>query len=32
MELWAGCVAGALEDTTYRTLLAEAGSATSTSK
>jgi SAM-dependent methyltransferase len=25
MELWAGCVAGALEETTYRRLLAEAG-------
>ena len=25
MELWAGCVAGALEETTYRELLAEAG-------
>jgi SAM-dependent methyltransferase len=25
MELWAGCIAGALEETTYRQLLAEAG-------
>lgn len=25
MELWAGCVAGALEDSEYRTLLAQAG-------
>jgi ubiquinone/menaquinone biosynthesis C-methylase UbiE len=25
MELWIGCVAGALEETTYRTLLADAG-------
>jgi SAM-dependent methyltransferase len=25
MELWAGCVAGALEDTTYRALLVDAG-------
>src|SRR6195256_4585229 len=25
MELWAGCVAGALEETTYRELLADAG-------
>jgi SAM-dependent methyltransferase len=25
MELWAGCIAGALEDTTYRQLLSEAG-------
>src|ERR1700730_4728902 len=25
MELWAGCVAGALEETTYRRLLSEAG-------
>jgi arsenite methyltransferase len=25
MELWAGCIAGALEETTYRRLLAEAG-------
>ncbi|HXH86462.1 MAG TPA: arsenite S-adenosylmethyltransferase, partial [Nitrospira sp.] len=25
MELWAGCVAGALEEAEYRTLLAEAG-------
>ncbi len=25
LELWAGCVAGALEDETYRTLLQEAG-------
>jgi len=25
MELWAGCVAGALEETTYRQLLTEAG-------
>ena len=25
MELWAGCIAGALEETTYRELLAEAG-------
>lgn len=25
MEAWAGCVAGALEETTYRTLLQEAG-------
>jgi arsenite methyltransferase len=25
MELWAGCIAGALEESTYRQLLAEAG-------
>jgi SAM-dependent methyltransferase len=25
MELWAGCIAGALEETTYRQLLSEAG-------
>jgi len=25
MELWAGCVAGALEETTYRSLLAATG-------
>jgi arsenite methyltransferase len=25
MELWAGCIAGALEETTNRQLLAEAG-------
>ncbi|GAC1656034.1 MAG: arsenite methyltransferase [Mycobacterium sp.] len=25
MELWAGCIAGALEETTYRQLLADAG-------
>jgi SAM-dependent methyltransferase len=25
MELWAGCIAGALEDSTYRQLLADAG-------
>ena len=25
LELWAGCIAGALEETTYRTLLADAG-------
>jgi SAM-dependent methyltransferase len=25
MELWAGCIAGALEETTYRRLLSEAG-------
>jgi hypothetical protein len=25
MELWAGCIAGALEENTYRHLLAEAG-------
>jgi SAM-dependent methyltransferase len=25
LELWAGCIAGALEETTYRQLLAEAG-------
>src|SRR5919197_1818111 len=25
MELWAGCIAGALEETTYRRLLADAG-------
>lgn len=25
MELWAGCVAGALEETEYRRLLAEVG-------
>lgn len=25
MELWAGCIAGPLEETTYRELLAEAG-------
>jgi arsenite methyltransferase len=25
MELWAGCIAGALEDNTYRQLLSEAG-------
>jgi arsenite methyltransferase len=25
MELWAGCIAGALDETTYRQLLAEAG-------
>ena len=25
MELWAGCIGGALEENTYRTLLAEAG-------
>ena len=25
MELWVGCVAGALEEQEYRTLLAEAG-------
>ena len=28
MELWAGCVAGALEETTYRQLLADAGFST----
>jgi hypothetical protein len=25
MELWAGCIAGALEETTYRQLLVDAG-------
>jgi hypothetical protein len=25
MELWAGCIAGALDERTYRRLLAEAG-------